>query len=83
MAMAKLSLEAYAAENPTRRGGSPCWACSIPEATEINESRKKGRSIMTILRWLQDVVGYGEQATKGRLEGHFVNNRHHERKAIE
>lgn len=74
-----VSLEAYAAANPPKRGGIPCWACNIPETDEINNSRRKGRSIMTILRWLQVVRGYGDQATKGRLEGHFVNNRHHEK----
>jgi hypothetical protein len=75
--VAKLSLEAFAAENPGPKGGRPCWACNIPEAEEINAGRRAGMTLGTILSWLVE-KGY-QDVTKGKLEAHFINSRHHER----
>lgn len=77
--VSKPSLADYAKANPPKKGGYPCWACGIKEADEINEARRNGHSINTILNWLRDIRGY-KDATKGKLDGHFINARHHERR---
>lgn len=62
-----LSLSAYAVQNPAKRGGLACWACSIPERAEIDEARRGGVSINTIRSWLITEKGYPEhEVTKGR-----------------
>jgi hypothetical protein len=55
-----------------------CFACTIPEAEEVNEGRRNGVKTSTILRWLVEARGYAE-ATRNKLDHHF-GSRHHEKK---
>lgn len=74
------SLADFAKENPVRKPGLKCWACSIPEAEEINQGRRSGTAISVIRDWLVQRQGYSEDvATLNKLTHHFSNNRHHER----
>jgi hypothetical protein len=72
------TLAAYAKANPPKRGGRPCWACSLPERSEIDSGRKGGLVLSQIIGWLVNDKGYKpDVATHGRLAAHF-DRRHHE-----
>jgi hypothetical protein len=80
MSAKPLSLEAFAAKNPAKGPGRPCWACIIPEAEEINSARRQEVAITVIRDWLIKEKGYEPGiATSNRLTHHFSNSRHHER----
>ena len=55
----------------------PCWACSIPQAEEINAGRRNGIVVPVILKYLVEKCGH-EGITIHRLKTHF-QARHHER----
>ena len=76
--MAKLTFEDYLKANPPKIGGKPCWVCGLPEddLKELHRAKKGGHSITTLLGFL---IAKGHDATRGRLEAHFQNGRHHER----
>jgi hypothetical protein len=77
--MAKTGLLQFSKTHPPYRPGK-CWACSIPEAKEINEGKKAGLTVAVILRWLMEEKGYSpNEARSNRLHYHFSSNHHEEK----
>ncbi len=81
------SLKAFVAGTPQRRGGKPCWVCSLPEIKQLDQGRRDGVSMLSIRSFMLaakdgDPPGLGyspEEATIGRIRSHFEQGKHHER----
>lgn len=72
------SLSEFSKRVPRSTGGTPCWACSIPEAAEINKAWNKNVTRAQIARWLREEKGYPKNLPiEVRLHCHFSGNKHH------
>lgn len=70
-----LDLDAIADEEAVKRkGGQPCWICSIPERAWVEKARKEGRTL-TVIAAVLIRQGHSEEiATTHRIKGHMANH---------
>ncbi len=82
MAKKKKLADFAAAHKPSKKGPT-CWACSIPEAKELAEGRKRGLPVVTMRRWLIEDCGYtSSEATYNKLRDHFVKEHHEQAEVV-
>lgn len=60
-----------------RRGGVPCWCCSLPERDEIEAAYADGASVTEIVKYLTDPIdqrgrGYSTAEVTSYRVGHHV-----------
>lgn len=76
-----ISPSEWAASNPARTGGRPCWFCSLSQRDLLEKAHTEDKLTLTqVLGYMLDVLGI-EDATIGKVRAHFLNGKHHRRRA--
>ena len=77
MTKPKVSLADFVAKTKPAKKGPSCWTCSIPEAKELAEGKRRGMPLVVLRRWLIEDCGYtSSEATYNKLRDHFWKEHH-------